>query len=136
MVEERLRQAMDGMKQAMPRVPEKYFEKYRALITSDELRNNLIGVFDKHFSTEELKALLQFYDTPVGKKMTEQSVPILRETMEVAQQISKRAMEEVTKEFRTEQLLEHPRAAAGSLGPPLPPSRQVLRPEPSATPSP
>ncbi len=135
MVQERLRQVMEGMRAAMPRVPEKYFEKYRALISLDEMRDRLVAVYDKHFTVEELKAVLQFYDSPAGKKMTQETVPILRESMDFAQQMSKRAMEEVSKEFRAEELLERPRAAGGSLGPPLPSPRQVQQSGLSATPA-
>ena len=67
MAQERILQGMAGMKQMMPRVPEKYWTQYRQLITVDELRNRLVYVYDKHYTSEELTDLLKFYDSPLGK---------------------------------------------------------------------
>jgi uncharacterized protein len=132
MTQERIFQGMAGLKQMMPRVPEKYWAQYRQLISVDELRNRLVYVYDKHFTSDDLKALLQFYDSPIGKKLSENTLPILRESMEIAQQMSKRAGEAVAQDFRAEQLLQQPRAA-GSLGGPLPAPGNPLAPAPLAS---
>lgn len=132
MAQERILQGMTGLKQMMPRVPEKYWAQYRQLISVDELRNRLLYVYDKHFASADLKALLQFYDSPIGKKLSENTLPILRESMEIAQQMSKRAGEAVAQDFRAEQLLQQPRAA-GSLGGPLATPGNPLAPAPLAS---
>lgn len=129
MAVERIMQGVAGMKQVMPRVPEKYWAQYSEKINTDDLRNRLVQVYNKYFTTDELKALLQFYESAAGKKLTEVKLPILRESMEIAQAQAKRAAEIVGRDFRTEQLLQHPRAA-GSL--PLPPIGS--KPLPTSTP--
>jgi uncharacterized protein len=130
MAEARIAQALAGMKQMMPRVPEKYWREYRQLISTDDLRNRLVHVYDKHFTTEELKAILAFYDSAAGKKLSAAAIPMLREGMEIAQDLSKRAGEAVAKDFRTEQLLQQPRAAGSVVMPPLPPSIPLGSPTP------
>ena len=132
--QERILSAMEAMKLNMPRVGEKYWEKYRSLISIEELRDRLVYVYDRHYTSEELNELLKFYESPVGKKVSDQAVPILRESMDIAQDLSKRAARSVTADYQAEQLLQRPRAA-GSLGSPIlaPPSRN---PAESATPSP
>ncbi len=131
--QERMLQAMAGMKLAMPRVAEKFWEKYRQLISADELRERLVGVYDKHYTSEELNELLKFYDSPLGKKVSEEAVPILRESMEIGQDLSKRAAKSVSADYQAEQLLQRPRAA-GSLGSPIfAPSNPTGSPAPSAT---
>ena len=133
MAQERILQSVAGLKQMMPRVPEKYWVQYRQFITVEELRNRLAYVYDKHFTSEELTELLKFYDSPVGKKLTGEALPISKESMEVAQQFSKRAAQAVMSEFRAEQLLQKPRAA-GSLGGPVSPlDSPALSPTPTAT---
>ena len=135
MAQERILQNVASLKQMMPRVPEKYWTKYRQLITVDELRNRLVYVYDKHFTSEELTELLKFYDSPVGKKMSGEALPILKESMEVAQEFSKRAAQSVMTDFRAEQLLQQPRAAGSLGGPMLPPSNSVVSPTPTAAPT-
>jgi hypothetical protein len=123
--QERILQALAGMKILMPRVGEKFWEKYRQLITIEELRNRLVYVYDKHYTPEDLNELLKLYDSPLGKKMSDEAIPILRESMDIAQELSKRAGQSVAADFQAEQLLQRPRAA-GSLGPGIPPSNPVL----------
>jgi hypothetical protein len=129
MAVQRIMQGVAGMQQAMPRVPEKYWAEYREKINADELRNRLVRVYDKYFTVDELKALLQFYDSATGKKLTEAKLPILRESMEIAQEQARRAAEIVGKDFRTEQFLQRPRAAGSLALPPIAPS-----PQPTSTP--
>jgi uncharacterized protein len=135
--QERVLQAMAGMKLMMPRVPENVWEKYRQLISLDEFRNRLIYVYDKHYTSEELSELLKFYDSPLGKKMSDEVIPILRESMEIAQGLSKRAAQSVSSDFQAEELLQRPRAA-GSLGPAIPSSGSAgpSAPTPTATAAP
>jgi hypothetical protein len=132
--QERILQAVAGMKLMMPRVAEKFWDKYRQLITIDELRNRLVIVYDKHYSSEELNELLKFYDSPLGKKMSDEVIPILRESMEIAQGLSKRAAQSVSADFQAEELLQRPRAA-GSLGPGIPSNGSAgpSAPTPTAT---
>jgi hypothetical protein len=134
MAEARMLQAMAGMKQMMPRVPEKYWDKYRSLISVEELQNRLVAVYDKYYTTEEVTGLLQFYDSPIGKKLGEKAVPILRDSMEIAQKMSQRAAAAVASDVQAEQLLQQPRAA-GSFSGILPAPSSSATPAPS-TPTP
>jgi uncharacterized protein len=136
MAEERVLQAMAGMKQLMPRVPEKYWQKYRSLITVEELQNRLVEVYDRHFTAAEIQSLIQFYDSPIGKKLSEQALPILRESIEIAQEMSKRAGSAVASEVRAEQLLQQPRAAGSLGGPMLAPANSPPPASPTPTPTP
>jgi len=131
MAQERILQGMAGMKQMMPRVPEKYWIQYRRLITVDELRNRLVYVYDKHYTSEELTGILKFYDSPLGKKMSGAALPILKDSIDVAQELSKRATQSVMSDIRAEQLLQRPRAV-GSLDalPTINPGNSAVSPTP------
>jgi uncharacterized protein len=120
LAQERILSALAGMKTLMPRVGEKYWEKYRQLVSVEELTKRLVYVYDKHYTSQELNDLLKFYDSPLGKKMSEEAIPILRGSMDIAQDLSKRAAQSVASEYQAEQLLQRPRAA-GSLGPAMAP---------------
>ena len=119
---------MAGMKQMMPRLQEKYWEKYRSLISESELTARLIRVYDQRYTTDELKSLLEFYNTPAGKKMTENAVPILRDSMAIAQELSRQASTAVMSEVNADQLLQNPVSAGSFKG-------MLLAPSVSATPS-
>ena len=83
-------QAMDqmiaSMKGAMANVPEKFWTEFRKEINSDELVNQIIPIYDKHLTHAELKELIKFYETPVGKKMIAVMPAITAESMQAGQQ--------------------------------------------------
>jgi hypothetical protein len=69
--------------------------------------------------------------------MSEEAVPILRESMAIALEISKRAGAAIASEFRAEQLLQQPRTTGSFngmlLGPGSSPA-QSATPTPASTP--
>ena len=82
-------QIVTRFKVAKPEVTE---EKWAALkkdvfdVEVAELNKMLVPIYKKHFTPEEIKAILAFYETPVGKKLTEQSPLITAESMQLTQQ--------------------------------------------------
>jgi hypothetical protein len=136
--QERIGQALVGMRQMMSRLPEKYWEKYRSMISENDLRNRLVHVYDKLYSVDELRSMLQFFDTPAGKKMTENAVPILRESMAIAQEMSRQAGTAVMSEVNADQLLQNPVSVGSFKGTLLAPGASTTpsaaTPAPSTTP--
>ena len=55
-------------------------EKY---LSWDEMKVGLSAVYKKHFTDAEIKELLKFYKTPVGKKSIEKMPILFREGSEV-----------------------------------------------------
>ena len=50
-----------------------------------ELNKQLIPVYKKHFTQDEVKAIIAFYETPAGKKLAEKTPLITVESMQSAQ---------------------------------------------------
>ena len=50
-----------------------------------ELNKQLIPVYKKHFTQDEVKAIIAFYETPAGKKLAEKTSLITVESMQSAQ---------------------------------------------------
>lgn len=79
-------QMIASMRGAMATVPDKFWTEFRKEINADELVNLIIPVYDKHLTAAELKELIKFYETPVGKKMIAVMPAITAESMQVGQQ--------------------------------------------------
>ena len=50
-----------------------------------ELNKQLIPIYKKHFTQEDVKAIIAFYESPVGKKLAEQTPLITVESMQASQ---------------------------------------------------
>lgn len=67
-----------------------------------ELSNEVARLYATHFTEAELKEILTFYKTPVGKKMIEQEPRALEQSMQFAQGWRNRFSEEVIGKMRAE----------------------------------
>jgi len=50
-----------------------------------ELNKQLIPIYKKHFTQEDVQGIIAFYETPTGKKMAEQTPMITMESMQLSQ---------------------------------------------------
>ncbi len=55
-------------KQPLPSTPQGYWEEVEKDFNTDLLLDKYIEVYDKYFTYSDLKKLLKFYNTSVGKK--------------------------------------------------------------------
>ena len=72
---------------ANPRIPAVFWDRFSALAHArrDSLASMFIDIYDRHFSTEDVKQLLEFYKSPVGKKLLVETPEIARESVTVGQ---------------------------------------------------
>jgi hypothetical protein len=68
----------------------------------DELMNEAAKLYADRFSEQELKDMLAFYKSPLGKKMVLVEPQVLDETFNYIQQWGTRTSEEVMNRFRAE----------------------------------
>ena len=61
------------MKQQMPQVPEKVWKEveaeFRKVFTRETVIEMYAPIYSRHFDAEEVRRLLAFYNSPVGKKL-------------------------------------------------------------------
>ncbi len=62
----------------------------KAFAAPDGLMTGIIRVYAKHFTAEDVKALVAFYNTDIGKKLVATMPALMQESMQVAQQWSLR----------------------------------------------
>ena len=49
----------------------------------DDLYDKIAVIYDKHFTEDDLKAIIAFYESPIGKKMVKEMPEIMQESMDV-----------------------------------------------------
>ena len=81
-----------------------FFEKFMAKASSTNLLDLAIPEYDKDFTREEIQGLIQFYQTPLGKK----AITVLPQLMSDLQKKGRKWGEEVGRQSMIEVLAEHP----------------------------
>lgn len=89
-------QAMEGtvgaQRQANPRIPAVFWDRFiaRARAERGDFEAMIAAIWDRNFTTDEMRQLLAFYDTPLGKKLIESQPAIAQESMVAGQQWGQR----------------------------------------------
>lgn len=81
-----------------------FFEKFHAKRDPDRLLALIIPIYDKYYTGAEIKSLIQFYDTPTGKKMA----AVLPKILSESQVVGGKWGEQLGRDSMLEVLDEHP----------------------------
>jgi hypothetical protein len=73
---------------------------YEKKFDVDTVTEQLISVYDKHYTDDEIKGLLQFYGSPLGQKVAAESPKIGREIQESIRLSSGKAAKEALQEAK------------------------------------
>jgi hypothetical protein len=57
-----------------------FVARYQNKFDVDQITGQLVGIYDRHFTEDEIKGLLQFYGSPLGQKVAAEMPKIGRET--------------------------------------------------------
>jgi hypothetical protein len=73
---------------------------YQKKFDVDQVTEELVSIYDKHYTDEEIKGLLQFYGSPLGQKVAAESPKIGRETQAAVRAASGKAAREAFAEVK------------------------------------
>ena len=87
-----------------PAIPAVFWDRFMTQVKSrrGELEDLMTAVYDRHFSTDELRQLVAFYKTPIGQKLLQLQPTILQESMIAGQQWGQRIGMEVGQQLAAE----------------------------------
>ena len=78
---------MIGMQRSQnPNVPKEFWDDFTNEVSADELIELTIPAYDKHLSHDDVKELLKFYESPIGKKLLKAQPMIVQDSMVAGQQ--------------------------------------------------
>jgi hypothetical protein len=75
---------------------------YQKKFDVDQVLDQLVVIYDKHYTEEEIKGLLQFYGSPLGQKVAGEMPKIGRETQAAVRAASGKAAKESLAEMKKE----------------------------------
>ena len=98
------KQVMDQLfvsfKQSMPNVPAEFWDGISKKVDVDEMVELIVPIYAKYFSHDEIRELIKFYQSPLGKKLTKVLPDVTRESMAAGQKWGTKLAEEVMKEIQ------------------------------------
>ena len=94
-----IHQVLDAFKTQMPNVPAGVWPELASELSSDELVEKIIPIYDKQLSAKEVKDILKFYESPTGKRLTQVMPAITAESAQLGQSFGREIAEKVMKKL-------------------------------------
>ena len=79
-------QMIPMFKQGNPQVPQKFWDDVMKEFDTKSMIDLIVPIYDKHLTHDDVKGLIAFYQSPLGRKMTGVMPQIAQESMQVGQQ--------------------------------------------------
>jgi hypothetical protein len=81
-------------------VPNEFWDRFEQKLGSQELVDQLIPIYDKYYTQQDLESLLAFYESPVGQKVLKTMPQVMQESMQIGQVWGQQKAQEVLKEIQ------------------------------------
>ncbi len=76
---------LTSFKQSFPNVPEEFWTNFMKEVNPEMLITMIIPIYDKYYTEEDIKKMIEFYQSPVGKKVISTLPQVMQESMQVGQ---------------------------------------------------
>jgi hypothetical protein len=93
---------MDQFRQSSPNLPPDMFREMLAEMKAEDLEEAIIPIYLKHFTADDIKHLIAFYESPFGKKVTRVMPQILQESNEAGMNWGQSVVTKVATKWRKE----------------------------------
>jgi hypothetical protein len=77
-----------------------FVQEYQKKFNPDDVADQLVAIYDRHFTEDEIKGLLEFYGSPLGQKYAAEMSKISPEAQAVGRQVSTRVAKDVLQDLR------------------------------------
>lgn len=74
-----------SFKQMTPNIPVEFWDEFMSELDKEELIELIIPIYEEHFSESDIKELIQFYNSPIGKKLVSELPAISRQAMQAGE---------------------------------------------------
>ncbi len=79
-----------------------FIESYQKKFDVDQLTEQLIAIYDKHYTDDEIKTLLQFYGSPLGQKVAAETPKIGREIQAASRAMGAKAAKDALQALKAQ----------------------------------
>ena len=89
-----------SFRKSLPDVPAEFWDEFQKDIHPEDLEELIVPIYGKHFQESEIQGLLDFYRTPLGKKVIQELPAITSESFSAGQQWGRGLAEKAIKRLK------------------------------------
>jgi len=99
LTEQMMPMMIQQFQQIIPNIPNIFWVKVIEKMNSDDLLYACIPIYDKYYTHDEIKQLITFYESPLGRRLVEVTPLLTQETMAVGQEWGEKLGQEIVNEL-------------------------------------
>ncbi|MEW6732752.1 MAG: DUF2059 domain-containing protein [Acidobacteriota bacterium] len=100
LVRQMMNHLISSFKTSLPQVPEQYWDNFIKEVNENELIERLIPIYERHLTHEDIKGLINFYETPTGQRVLKALPEISKESFTIGQSYGREVGEKIIKKLR------------------------------------
>ena len=104
-----INQLIGSFKSEYPQVSGKFWDAFIAELKPEEMVDEYIPIYSKYFTNEEIKGIITFYETPLGKKTLSVIPQISQESTAIGIKYGKQAAERALEKLKSEGYIRSPK---------------------------
>ena len=101
-----LNQVILSAKQTYPDASNDFWHEFMKEVDANEMQEIAMNIYAKHFTPDEIRDLIAFYETPTGQKLAHNLPLISRESMAASQQWGQKIITELDTKLKQKGLKE------------------------------
>jgi hypothetical protein len=90
---------LPSLQSMVPEVPTAFWTVFRSRLDLESFVNLLIPIYDRNFSHDDIKELIQFYESPIGMRLLEATPQITIESYTAGQEWGQKMGRDVVNEL-------------------------------------
>lgn len=90
---------LSQLEPAFPEVPDSRWPEVAESLDTSQVTERVVAVYDRHFELEELRAMVEFYSTPIGQDVLQKLPLVMQESMQAGQSWGQSKAREIVEEL-------------------------------------
>lgn len=93
-------QMLQQLRSSMPNVPAEIWSEMEQEISAQSFIDLVVPIYDRHFTHEDVLGLIEFYESPIGRKYVQAQTGITQDSMMAGQKLAQQIMASVEQKLR------------------------------------
>jgi hypothetical protein len=98
---------LPNLKATAPDAPLTFWTMFRSKLDVNSLVDSLVPIYDRHFLHDDIKELIRFYESSVGKKLLDVTPRITQESYHIGEEFGEKLASDVLNELKMQGYLNY-----------------------------
>ncbi|MBZ0165407.1 MAG: DUF2059 domain-containing protein [Candidatus Omnitrophica bacterium] len=100
--DEIVEEMLPELQKMLPNAPDRFWKEVKASINADSLISQIIPIYQKYLTAEDVAAINAFYKTPAGQKLVDVQGVIMEQSYQIGEEWGRQVVEGVLQKYQAE----------------------------------